>query len=343
MDDPRAHGAPDGEMTDVAATEAAPTAPLRPTVAIRPRRGGPARWLIALAISAIVSAASAGGFALLSGGTPASILVGYVPAGSFAYLEVRLDPPGDQHQNVANVLARFPGFADQSNLGTKLDEALDELTGRIGNGSVVFTRDIKPWLGDSIAVVTTRFPASRADAAGLLLVAVTDPAAARWASSTLGPGTATPTYDGVALTTTSMKGREVAFGVVGDVLLAGDTTSVQAAIDTHGASPFAGSTQFGTALAAVPGDQLAFGYVDLSQFRTSILERLSSPGSSGGPAATAELALGALPDWLALSFRAESDGLVATIATPQITLLPVREEPRQHHRNPSAGVDDCDR
>ena len=315
------------QHTDIPAAGATPTVPVRPVVATRATRGGPARWLIALTISVLVIAVSAGGFALLSAGAATSSLVGYVPAGSVAYLEVRLDPPGDQRQNVSNVIAKFPGFADQSILDTKLDQALDELSGRVGDGSVLYTRDIKPWLGDSLAVAATRLPASKADKAGLVLIAVTNPdAAGAWALKKFGPGTATSTYNGVSLTTVTGKDHELVFGVTGDVLLAGDLASVKAAIDTKGASQLAASSGFAAALASVPGDQLAFGYVDLAQVRALIVERLPAPAPSAGPAASAATAaLQNLPDWLAFSVRAESDGLVATVAAPNTGMLPVKD------------------
>src|SRR5207253_9704575 len=128
----------------------------KPAVVVR--RGSRIRWAIAALVTIAVLATSIGGFMLLSAGAATSALVGYVPAGSYGYLEIRLDTPGDQHQNAANLLSHFPGFADQASLGAKMDQALDELVGRLSSGQQTFTGNIKGWLGDSVALATTRLP-----------------------------------------------------------------------------------------------------------------------------------------------------------------------------------------
>ena len=78
---------------------------------------------------------------------------------AYVYAEARLDLPGDQRQRLANFLSHFPGFDDQAIFDQKIDEALDRLMGEGSKGEVTYTRDIKPWLGDSIALVGTGLPA----------------------------------------------------------------------------------------------------------------------------------------------------------------------------------------
>jgi hypothetical protein len=306
---------------DAATTAATPTAPVRPTV--RARSGGNRfRWLVASVVTAAVLVVSTLGFMILSAGAATSALVGYVPANSVGYVELRLDAPGDQRQNAANLLSHFPGFADQSTLGTKLDEALDQLVGNLSGGRQTFTGNVKAWLGDSIAVVMTRIPpmtaAARAQHArsGLVLVSVKDPAAARaWAESTVGPATGAEAYGGIALSTIERKGSTIAYGVVSNVLLAGDPQSVHDAIDTRGAGTFGDSTAFKAAAASVSGDRLAFGYLDLRQVGAAVEQR-----GTGSPSPAA---LDALPDWVAVSVRAESDSVAATLALPDANLAPV--------------------
>ena len=75
----------------------------------------------------------------LTGASPASTVVGYVPGDSVAYGELRLDLPGDQRQEVGEFLSKFPGFADQAALDTKLDEVLDRLLSEETDGKQTFT------------------------------------------------------------------------------------------------------------------------------------------------------------------------------------------------------------
>jgi hypothetical protein len=275
-------------------------------------------------VTAAVLVVSTLGFMILSAGAATSALVGYVPANSIGYVEIRLDAPGDQRQNVANLLSHFPGFADQSTLGTKLDEALDQLIGNASGGRQTFTGNIKGWLGDSIAVVMTRIPAMTTAAgtdhpkAGLVLVSVKDPAAARtWADTTLGPATGSETYGGIPLSLIDEKGSTIAYGVVSNVLLAGDPQSVHAAIDSRGAGTFGDSAAFKGAAASVSGDRMAFAYLDLRQVVTAV-----DQGRAGTASPTAG-ALDALPAWVTVSVRAESDSLAATVALPDTNLAPV--------------------
>ena len=168
-------------MTDEMPTQPVRVEPVNPGP-VRSRRTSRTRWVIAALVTAVVLATSAGGFMLLSAGAATSTLVGYVPPNSLAYLELRLDAPGDQRQNAANLLSHFPGFADQSTLNTKLDEALDQLVGRASGGRQNFTGTIKPWLGDSMAIVGTRVPTAGNAKTGLWLVSVKDRVGARgWA------------------------------------------------------------------------------------------------------------------------------------------------------------------
>lgn len=299
------------------------TEAVRRMTRVRPRRGPRARWIVVALVTAVTIVASTAGLVALSVATPASALVRHVPAGTVGYLELRLDAPGDQSQQAADLLAHFPGFADQSSLGTKLDQALDQLVGQVSNGSQTFTGDLKNWLGDTVAVAVTRLPAAGTAGtgvgpsaeAGLLLVSVKDPAAARaWAETTFGPGTGSETYGGVALTTFGHRGATGAFGVVSNVLLMGDTASVHEVIDTNGSSGFADTASFKAALAAIAGDRLAFGFLDVR----AVIETMTA----ARPSPAASLALAAAPAWVAVVVRAESDSVSATVALPRTSLAP---------------------
>ena len=85
-----------------------------------PRRGGRVRWAASLAVVAVVVLASAVVAALITGGSSTATVLGYVPDGTTVYSEVRLDLPGDQRRAIGEFLQKFPGFADQSTIETKI-------------------------------------------------------------------------------------------------------------------------------------------------------------------------------------------------------------------------------
>ncbi len=297
-----------------------PTAPPNPAEPVARRRSSGLRWGIALIVTALVVGVGAAAVFVLSAGATTSSLLRYVPADSVAYFEVRLDAPGDQHQNAANVLSKFPGFADQANLGTKIDQALDQAFGRVGDGKQTYTGDIKPWLGNAMALAVTRLPATMTGSpGGVWLVQVKDASAAQaWATKTLGStATSTTTYGGVTLTIVDKNGQQLAYGIVDAVLVAGDEASVKQVVDTNGNSAFATSAQVTSATTATPGDRLAFGYVDLAKV-TSVA---ASSGAAPLPSAATDL-LAMVPPWMAISVRAESDGVTTTVALPPVKGAP---------------------
>src|ERR687896_1571208 len=64
-----------------------------------PRRSNRLRWIVALLATALVVTGGVA-LALVVGGSRTQTALGptYLPAGSFAYLEARLDLPGDQRE-----------------------------------------------------------------------------------------------------------------------------------------------------------------------------------------------------------------------------------------------------
>ena len=128
----------------VDAGRARPPRPRRPSSTRSPGRPGPSRPARSCRrrrrVAAVASAgrsaspssrssslASAAVAALVTGQSSTSTVLGYVPADTIVYGEVRLDLPGDQRAAVGEFLSKFPGFADQAALDTKLDEVLDQL------------------------------------------------------------------------------------------------------------------------------------------------------------------------------------------------------------------------
>jgi hypothetical protein len=328
--------------TDTTATEvravpiattplATPGAPI-PTTQPRSRM----RWLAALVIVALIVGVTAVATLSLIGSSPTSTVVRYVPADSVAYGELRLDLPGDQRQKIGEFLSKFPGFADQAALDSKLDEVLDRLLTQGTDGKQTYTRDIKPWFDGELAFsmgplpadpTALQAPGSKVSPRALLLLSVKDEALARsWFTKALTDKgvTGTPeTYQGVALTTFTSPDdaqAQAAFGIVdGKVAIVGDLASVKTAIDTKGASPLAKDPGFVAAKAALAGDDLGFAFVDLRTLLSAAVARTKSMASTP-PLNEALLAL--VPDWAAFRLRVEGDALVMDSAMPHVDAAP---------------------
>ncbi|MDA8237619.1 MAG: DUF3352 domain-containing protein [Chloroflexi bacterium] len=320
VEPPADAGAATAPVTAPAAGVEAPSAPAkRPT--------GLARWgvaLIALAVAVgVVSVAAA----ILAAGGSSSTVQGWLPKDTVAYLEVRADLPGDQRTNVGNLLAKFPGFADQSTLDAKIDEALDRM---LEGSGVSWTKDVKPWLGGEVgyAVTTAAFAAARAEGLGsgalggmapatmpedgfVALVSVKDAAAASaWVGSKLGGTQSTEAYAGGDLTVVSGGAADgAAFAVRGSVLLLGPQKAVKAALDTGGKSAVASSASFAAARKTAPSAYLGYGFIDLKAFVDAALAAAGDQ-SSTVPQACLDSIVAGIPAWAAGSARAEDAALV---------------------------------
>jgi hypothetical protein len=265
------------------------------------------------------------------------VVLGYVPADSTMYGEVRLDLPGDQRQKVGEFLSKFPGFADQAALDTKLDEVLDRLTSQSTKGKQSYTADIKPWFDGQLAFsvgpipeVTRDDPAAAAKSLrALLLVSIKDEALAKtWFSNAFSEAGARITstsesYQGVPLTIfTDPDAPQLqgAFGIVGGkVAILGDATSVKAAVDTKGSSGLVKASSFAAADAALKGDDVGFFYFDMKSWMRAS-QRLSATFSSAPPVSDALLAM--IPDWTAMRVRLESDAIVLDSAQSHVEVVP---------------------
>src|SRR5262245_14546348 len=93
--------------TDVTWAAAVPVKPPASPSSSRARR---LRWAAAIAVVAVVLGASAAVAALITSAASRATVLGYVPADSVAYVEARLDLPGDQRRAVGEFLSHFPGF-----------------------------------------------------------------------------------------------------------------------------------------------------------------------------------------------------------------------------------------
>lgn len=286
------------------------------------RRGG-LRWGIALGAVAIAVGVAAAAAFLLTGQSAGSRLVGWAPSDAAAYAEVRLDLPGDQRARVGEFLSHFPGFSDQAILDDKIDEALDRIVSGAMDGKQDFTNDIKPWFDGQVAMAINASSLAAgsgdvgAEPQGLALIAIKDAAAARaWFEALVaesGQTVRVERHGDVDLLVAADGSATAAF--LERVMLAGDLTSVRAAVDSKGESGLPAAAAFKAARAAMSGDRIGFGFVDVDAL---LAAAAASPDGLGG-AVTIDDALRALaPDWIAFGVRADAAALVFDAAWPHV-------------------------
>ena len=330
--DPPAPPAPPARPA--AAGDPVPTAPVAASNAGR-GSGGRLRWLAVGALVLVVGGAAAAGTLLLTGDSGDPDVLAWAPADSLTYAELRLDPPGEQQAELAEVMSAFPGFDDQAAFPTKLDEALDQLVESATDGEQSWSEDIDPWFGRQVSVSVGPLPSSLDDSAagrGLLLASVTDAAKAQaWAAALVaseGATTTTETYNGTTITVVAppasgdggAKGpKEGAYAIVGPVLAVGDLSSVKAAVDTAGTNGLNTVAQFQTAEASVSGDRLAFSYIDVEGL-TEGAKALAGEAASALPSLPAAIEDLTVP-WAVAALRAQDGSFVVETRNPHLEAM----------------------
>ena len=305
------------------------------TAPIGDRRSSRTRWLAAAGLLALVLGVTAIAAFSLTGASPAATVLGYVPDDSLMYGEIRLDLPGDQRQEVGEFLSKFPGFADQAALDTKLDEVLDRLLSESTEGEQTFTRDIKPWFDGELAFSMGPLPSLAAledpmAAAGstrfLFLTSIKDEALARaWFTDALsesGAQTTTEEYGGTTLTLLEDPESEVQAALAflgGTVAVAGDAVSVRAAVDTGGEGGLAADPGLVAAQGAIDGDHIGFFFMDTRALVDAAMALAEGPDTS---APFSEEMLALVPDWTAGRLRVEGDALVMDSLAPHVEGTP---------------------
>src|SRR5512146_1818283 len=71
------------------------------------------------------------------------------PENSLAYVSVYLSPSTGQEMNFGDLLTKLPGFSDRDQLGDKLDQIVQRT---LADAGLDYHADVKPWLGDEIAL-----------------------------------------------------------------------------------------------------------------------------------------------------------------------------------------------
>src|SRR5262245_28382163 len=294
-------------------TEAAPapaaTEPVAATAAPAPNRF---RWAIGLGVAGLAIAVAVGAFILL-GSRPMPEALKYIPADSAIVVEVRMDLPGDQLQKLGNLLAHFPGFADQSTLSAKIDESLSRLVQQGGNAEIDYVRDIKPWLSGP-TFLAMRAPTTQGTGG-------TPPDRGVVSATTTGTVTCETPLKGQSVTKETYRGLELSIAATGNAAcvidgrqaLLGDPASVREALDAKATGTgLDKSADYAKARTMLNGDQLSTIFVNGKAYASLIAGAATTPSVSDLSAL-----MGSVPDWAISGIRAEDDALVVdTFAAP---------------------------
>jgi hypothetical protein len=286
--------------------EAAPAVPVQ--AASVPAGRSRLRWVIATVVVAAVALGTFLAISILSA-KPLPEALGYVPGDSVVVVELRPDLPGDQQQHLGNLLAHFPGFADQSILPQKLDEALARIVDSASGGTVDYTTQVKPLIAGPVAlsVRPDAVGAMQTGRGGGLIVATTDGSAT--CDTVFGTTTPLDSYRGIELRSIS-GGETCAFD--GRFALLGDQRSVEGGIDAHlDHTGVDGSATFTTARDRLVGDQLGIAYVDVAG--------IARVGAASAPTAGPEAAvLKALPAWVVAGLRVVDDAVQVEVQSAPV-------------------------
>lgn len=222
----------------------------------------------------------AGYLFLFSAGTDRAAQL--APADTTVYVNVYLQPSAGQQMNLSALIGRLPGFADDATLDDKVDQIVQNFLSEAG---VDYRADVKPWLGDQVAIAARPDGTDPADAEPVLIAEVKDRAAAEEAIIELaGEGAAfsAETYEGVEIQVAT--GTAYAF-VDGMLVVGPDATAVSRIVDvSNGADALATRADFRATMEAMPADHLAAAFFDLAALAGSMdaeqqLDAVSTAGA----------------------------------------------------------------
>lgn len=266
------------------------------------------RWTVAILVAGLAIAATIGAI-LLFGQQSTPVALQYIPGDAAVVAEMRLDLPGDQMQHLGNLLAHFPGFADQSTLGAKLDEALGKLVESSGEKDLSYQADVKPWLSGPtfLGVLSLNGSATEPTPADVVISATTSGAAA--CTSLFKDQTVThETYGSLDIVISAsgtmacvLDGRQAVLGSVANVRKALDAKAGGTGMDK--------SVNYKAARAALGGDRLATLYFD----GTAVTKAMPTP--SALPVPGLESLIGNVPAWFMGGVRSEDDAVVVDYVT----------------------------
>ena len=314
------------------------TPPSDHTTPVTPVRSGgnSGRVIAALVATLLVAAVVVGGLFLANRGgssAAASTASGYLPADTLAYFEVRLDRPGDQKQNLASVLSRFPGFKDQASFEQKWDDVLNRAVSEVSKNKYSYPNDVKPWFGGQISVGISAPAGEIKDKAplGLAVMSIIDRAKAEAQFEKFrtdsGKTFTSQDHNGVKIWSAPVEGKgdkatQASYAVTADAAIFGSSPDqVKAALDVKGGKgqSLTSVAQFTDGMKKLRGDRLTAFYVDLAGFGRLIETQGAADPSAAPMRDQIRTALAQLPKSMVGEIHTEADkfsGEFRAIGTP---------------------------
>jgi hypothetical protein len=201
------------------------------------------------------------------------------PATSIAFFDVNIDRGSDGWKQMLALGARFPSWPK---LITQLNTSLD----KVGSDGSSFNRDIEPWLGGEASVAVTGVTVGGASGGGsaqfVAYVQSKDDGQLETALTRGGETVKGAPYSDFD-TFTSKDGTTFAAVHDGALLVSNSEMTLHQAIDVRGGKgdQLANATNFKDAMAALPANNSAVGYVDGGQLQT-LSQLATSQASSRG-------------------------------------------------------------
>lgn len=257
------------------------------------------RLPVSLAATVFVAAALAVGACGGSADSGDTAPAGVVPGGTPFYVDLAIDPDGDQEAATRSLVAKFPGGAE-AEPGTLVKSLIaDALTQ--SSAPITYAEDIEPWLGPSAGAFLSSIQ-GEGDGDGAVVLATTDADAAEAALEKVFDGGESRSRSD----TTYRVADGTAYGIVEGFAVIGTEPALVAAIDTAGGSSLESSSEFGDATAGLPEERLATVFVDSAGLLDAGIQ---SQDLSGPEMDAARESLGTAEP-VAGSVLADSDGLV---------------------------------
>jgi hypothetical protein len=315
-----------------------------------PVRRRPVRWVVALLVTLAMLATTTGVVVFAQTGSSGGPV--YAPASSVAWAELRLDLPGGQDEQLAELLGHLPGFADPAALDAKVNELLDQVVSQASSGAASWTADIDPWSNRQFSIALLELPAGSAPSASsnplgsaapagsdatppmVIGLGVKDRSAleARLSSLLTQAPVSTEQYAGATITTLD----SASYAVTDEYLLVAPTADdLKQSLDVlAGTQPsLAESAGYASAAGQIPSDRLGAFYFALGALRPLIQSQLS--GQPGAQAALDMIAQ--LPAWISGYVQASGDHLTVAfdMQTPTSFQVPAARETDLASRFPS--------
>jgi hypothetical protein len=258
----------------------------------------------------LVAIAVVGYVALFSGAADRAATM--APASTLVYANLYLQPSTGQQMNLSGLIGRLPGFADDAALDDKIDQVVQNLLSMTG---IDYRSDVKPWLGDQVALAAWPAGLDPLQAATVILAETSDPDTASSSLAALfaeqGMSFTAEPYEGVEV----QVGEGTAYAVVeGMVVVGNGADAIHDVIDASaGTESLSTQAAYTDAMDGLP-DHLASFFVDIAGVADA-----SGTTTDVGGATTASAVLVAERDGLRLSGNAP---LTTAVGSPAAVPAP---------------------